>query len=78
MKKIKEKTTRIDFKFSEELREIRDARLKVGVDKKKISDRKLTALIPKHKKWPVIKEEMINLTQDQIKEILKEYNFNEP
>jgi hypothetical protein len=47
------------------------------MDKKKISDRRLTALIPKHKKWPLIKREIIDLSQEEIKNILKEDNFNE-
>jgi hypothetical protein len=76
-KKIKERTTRIDERFSNELKEIRKARLKNRMDKKKISDRRLTALIPKHKKWPLIKREIIDLSQEEIKNILKEDNFNE-
>jgi len=68
----KEKTTRIDLNFSDELADIRKKRLENGNDKKKISDRKLTALIPKHKNWGSIKKEMINLNQNTIKDILRE------
>ena len=65
-------TTRIDLGFSKELAGIRKKRLENGNDKKKISDRKLTALIPKHEKWKSIKEEMINLDKNTINDILRE------
>lgn len=68
----KEKITRIDAKFYAELEEIRKRRLESGIDKIKIPDRKLTALIAKHKCWKQIKDEMVKLSGKTIQELLNE------
>ena len=52
-------TVRIDPRFNDELEDIKDKRLERKIDKKRISSRKLTSLIPRHKRWGRIKEEMI-------------------
>lgn len=51
-------TARMGDEFSKEIEEIKDVRLKKGIDKKRKSTRKLTNLIPKHKHWPKIKADM--------------------
>ena len=55
-------TVRIDPRFNEELEDIKDKRLERKIDKKRISSRKLTSLIPRHKWWKKIKEEIIEYT----------------
>ena len=52
-------TVRIDPRFNDELEDIKDKRLERKIDKKRISSRKLTSLIPRHKRWEKIKEEII-------------------
>lgn len=51
---------RVGLKFSERIKFIQSKRLEIGKDKKKVSFRKLTEMIPKHKLWLVIEEELIN------------------
>lgn len=53
-------TVRIDPKFNDELEDIKKKRLERKTDKKRISVRKLTSLIPRYKKWGKMKEEMID------------------
>lgn len=55
-----EKTTRIAGKFAEELNEIKEQRIKNELDFVKISDRKITEMIPKHNDWQTIKRDIIN------------------
>lgn len=64
-KTIENITTRVDPKFKQEMREIKEDRLINGNDKKKMSDREITGLIPKHNFWRKIKEDIINLTKDK-------------
>jgi len=52
-------TARIGEDFSKELEDIKDKRIKIGVDKKRKSTRKLTNLITKHREWKTIKEDTI-------------------
>lgn len=52
-------TARIGEAFNKEIQEIKEARLKSGIDKKKKSTRRLTNLLIKHKHWPKIKGEAI-------------------
>lgn len=56
----KEKIIRVGTNFADQINEIRNERLKRNIDKKKISDRKITGLIPKHNFWGKIKEDLIN------------------
>lgn len=68
----KQKTTRISQNFSDDLDEIRQERLKLGTDKKKLSDRRITELITKNKYWrDVIKKEIIDLDQFEINKLLE-------
>ncbi len=64
-------TVRIDPRFNSELEDIKDKRLKRKIDKKRISSRKLTSLIPRHKRWEKIKEEIIEYI------FKKEVSFND-
>ncbi len=59
-------TARIGENFSKEIEEIKDERLKRGIDKKRKSTRKLTNLIIKHNNWEKIKEDtiLINLKEN--------------
>lgn len=54
-------TARIGMEFDKELSEIKDERLELGIDKKRKSTRRLTDLIPLHKNWKKIKEDMVNI-----------------
>lgn len=63
--KGKNVTARIGEKFSAELEEIKEARLKSGIDKKRKSTRKLTDLFTTHKSWERIKQEAINLDNEK-------------
>lgn len=56
---IKNSTIRVDVRFNGELEDIKNKRLKSKIDKKKISSNKITSLIPRHKWWEKIKEEII-------------------
>ena len=52
--------TRIDCILNEEIRDIKKRRLESGIDKIKLSDRIISALIVKHTSFPRIKEDAIN------------------
>lgn len=56
---MKDSTIRVDVRFNKELEDIKDKRLKSKIDKKRISSNKITSLIPRHKLWEKIKEEII-------------------
>ena len=56
---MKTHTSRNDDRFSNELEDIQNQRLDKGIDKKRISVRKITSLIPRHKRWQRMKEEII-------------------
>ena len=56
---MKDKTIRVSSRFNEELEEIKKKRKESGIDKKRVSGIALTSLIPRHKLWKKIKEEMI-------------------
>lgn len=55
---------RIGVDFNNEIEEIKEERLKLGIDKIKKSTRKLTNLIIKHRDWEYIKEDLIKLNLD--------------
>ena len=63
-KTIENVTTRVDPKFKKEMIEIKEARIRNGLDKNKKSDRSLTKMIPKHNSWPLIKQDLIELEMD--------------
>lgn len=52
---------RIGKYFNKEIEEIKEERLKLGMDKKKKSTRLLTNLIIKHQNWGKIKQDTINI-----------------
>ena len=64
-KTIENITTRVDPKFKQEMIEIKENRINNGNDKKKMSDREITGLIPKHNFWGKIKEDIINFKEDK-------------
>lgn len=51
---------RISVKFNDNLEEIKDKRLRLGLDKNRISTRDLTDLIRRNVLWDRMKEDMIN------------------
>lgn len=55
------KTARIGEDFNKELEEIKNERLERKIDKKRKSTKKLTNLIIKHKNWPKVKEDLIEV-----------------
>ncbi len=56
---MKDSIIRVDVRFKDEINDIQNKRVERKMDKKKISSNKLTSLIPRHKWWEKIKEEMI-------------------
>jgi len=58
-KKIKDVQERVAINFHEEIEDIKDERVKRKKDKKKRSNGKITHMIPKHKHWKKIKEDLI-------------------
>lgn len=56
---MKNKTIRVDPRFKNEMEEIKKERLDRKIDKKKVSSRAITSLIPRHKLWKKIKEDII-------------------
>ena len=58
-------TARIGKDFSSELNDVIEERLKLGVDDKKKSIRRLTNLLVRHKLWPKIKKEMIEVNLER-------------
>ena len=52
-------TARVGENFSKEIEEIKDERLKRGIDTKRKSTRVLTNKIVTHRDWKTIKEETI-------------------
>lgn len=63
--KIGDHPTRVGLNFINEINEIQKQRLDLGVDKKKKSVRRLTNLLVRHKLWPKIKEEMIEVDLEE-------------
>ncbi len=61
-------TSRIGEKFSKEIEEIKEARLKSGIDKKKKSTRKITNVIIKHEDWEKIKKDTIELNKEDFED----------
>ncbi len=64
-KTIENITTRVDPKFKKEMIEIKEARIKKGLDKNKKSDRSITKMIIKHNSWPIIKRDLIDIDMDK-------------
>ncbi len=56
---MEDETIRVSTRFNKEIEDIKEKRKEAGIDKKRISSRALTSLIPRHKLWKKIKEEMI-------------------
>ena len=57
---IENKTIRVDPTFESEIEDIKKKRLENKMDVKKVSNRAITSLIPKHNFWKRIKEDIIN------------------
>lgn len=74
MEEIKPERTdylaRVGNLFHEAIERIKDKRLLNGLDKDRISTAILTDLIVSHKSWPVMREYLINLTNEEIKKLL--------
>jgi len=60
-------TARMGEDFSRELEDVKDERLKRGIDKKRKSTRRLTNLIVKHRDWKTIKEDTIEVNLENEK-----------
>lgn len=65
MKNNKNHTARVGMDFTEELIEIQETRLNLGIDKKKKSIRRLTDLIPTHNLWSRIKADMLKINLEK-------------
>lgn len=62
------KQSRVGEEFYKEIEEIKDLRLRNGLDKERISTEKLTNCLVHHGFWKRIKEDLINLNEEGIKE----------
>lgn len=60
-----DRTIRVDKRFNDEIEDIKKERLKRLKDTNKTSSRKITSMIPKHKFWKRIKEEIIELPKSK-------------
>lgn len=56
---IENHTVRVSKKFNSEIGDIIKKRLKIKIDKKKTSFRKITKFIVSHPLWPQMKKELI-------------------
>lgn len=66
-KKTRSHAARLGSNFFKKIEDIKDARLKSGKDKERISTEKVTNLIVKHKKsWNDIEKDIINATQEEV------------
>jgi len=66
--KTKSHPSRIGSNFFKRIEEIKDTRLTDGKDKDRLSSEKITNLIVKHKLWKEIEKDIINATQEEVKE----------
>lgn len=57
---MKSELKRVGCKFQEELNDIRQKRMDEKVDDRKATNPELTNMIPRHKNWKEIKEDLIN------------------
>ncbi len=67
-KKTKSHPSRIGSNFFKGVEKIKDARLRKGLDKERISSEKITNLIIKHKLWDKVEEDIINATPEEVEE----------
>lgn len=56
---MSDKNIRVGKNFNEQIKDIKKERLNRKIDKEKISSSKITSLIPKHKDWKQVKEDII-------------------
>ncbi len=64
---MKSKIMRTGINFNGEIESIKIERIKKGMDKMIKSDTNITSIIPKHKLWPKMKEDIININFKEIK-----------
>ncbi len=57
---MEDKTIRVNKEFNDEIEDIKKERLKKLIDTTETPSRKITSMIPKHKFWKRIKEDIIN------------------
>ena len=68
-KKTQSHAARLGTNFFNKVEKIKDARLRNGKSKDRISTEKVTNLIVKHKKaWDVIEKDIINATEEEVEE----------
>lgn len=60
------KQSRIGKRFFDGLEEIKNARLRSGIDKDRISTEKITNLISRHNSWKTISESIIHASKEEI------------
>ncbi len=58
--------SRIGERFYKEVERIKDARLKNGKSKDRVATEKITNLIVRHKLWPDIAKEMIEINKEEV------------
>lgn len=59
---------RVGTKFFEKVEKIKDARLRNGKSRDRVSSEKITNLIIKHKLWPEVEKDIINATKEEVEE----------
>lgn len=67
-KKTQSHAARLGNNFFKRIEEIKNARLKKGIDKERISTEKVTNLIIKHNSWSDVEKDIINATSEEVEE----------
>lgn len=63
---------RIGERFYKDIELIKDERLKNGKSKERVSTEKITNLITRHKLWPEISKEIIEIKESEVNKYGKE------
>ena len=66
--KINGKPSRIGIRFHEEIEKIKDARIKNGKSKDRVSIEKITNLITRHKLWKDISKDIIKIQEKEVEQ----------
>ncbi len=67
-KKTQSHAARLGTNFFNKVEKIKDARLRNGKSKDRISTEKVTNLIIKHKFWNEVEKDIINATPEEVEE----------
>ncbi len=65
-KKTQSHAARLGTNFFNKVEKIKDARLRNGKSKERVSTEKVTNLIVKHRFWEEVEKDIINATQEEV------------